>query len=128
AITFHDPVAPADLPQTLNQFDVGAFCMPPININAEYALPNKFFDFVQARLAHAVGPAPEMARLVRQYGLGVVSDDFDVESFTRALQTMDAEAVQAGKEASHRHARDLSSASDVATMAAIVARLLPTTT
>ena len=128
AITFHDPVAPADLPQTLNQFDVGAFCMPPININAEYALPNKFFDFVQARLAHAVGPAPEMARLVRQYGLGVVSDDFGVESFTRALQTMDAEAVQAGKEASHRHARDLSSASDVATMAAIVARLLPTTT
>ena len=127
AITFHDPVAPADLPQALNRFDVGAFCMPPININAEYALPNKFFDFVQARLAHAVGPAPEMARLVREYGLGVVSEDFSVESFTAALRTLDADAVQAGKDASHRHARDLSSASDVATMSAVITRLLPTT-
>ena len=102
--------------------------MPPININAEYALPNKFFDFVQARLAHAVGPAPEMARLVREYGLGVVSDDFSVESFTAALRTLDAEAVRAGKEASHRHARDLSSASDVATMSSIVTGLLPSAT
>jgi hypothetical protein len=125
AITFHDPVAPADLPRTLNRFDVGAFCMPPININAEYALPNKFFDFVQARLAHAVGPAPEMARLVREYGLGVVSQDFSAESFTAALRTLDADAIQAGKEASHRHARDLSSTSDVATIDAIVTRLLP---
>ena len=124
AITFHDPVAPAELPRTLNRFDVGAFCMPPININAEYALPNKFFDFVQARLAHAVGPAPEMARLVREYDLGVVSEDFSVESFTAALRTLDADAVQAGKDASHRHARDLSSASDVATIDAIVTRLL----
>ena len=128
AITFHDPVAPAELPRTLNRFDVGAFCMPPININAEYALPNKFFDFVQARLAHAVGPAPEMARLVREYGLGVVSEDFSVESFTEALRSLDPLAVQAGKDASHRHARDLSSESDVATIDAIVSGLLPSST
>jgi hypothetical protein len=124
AVTFHAPVAPADLPQVLNNYDVGTFCMPPININAEYALPNKFFDFVQARLAHAVGPAPEMARLVREFDLGVVSEDFSLESFTAALRSLDAQAVREGKEASHRHARELSSDADVATMDAILTRLL----
>jgi hypothetical protein len=108
----------------LNRFDVGAFCMPPININAEYALPNKFFDFVQARLAHAVGPSPEMARLVREHHLGVVAADFDAASFTEALRSLDPETVQAGKQASHDHARELSSEHDVAVVDGIVTRLL----
>ncbi|NNM46408.1 glycosyltransferase family 4 protein [Knoellia sp. DB2414S] len=123
-ITIHDPVAPADLPATLNAYDVGAFCMPPINVNAEYALPNKFFDFVQARLAHAVGPAPEMARLVRHYDLGVVSTDFDKDSFVTALKGLDAASVRAGKQASHEHAHDLSSERDVLVVDGIVERLL----
>jgi hypothetical protein len=123
-VTIHDPVAPAELPSTLNRFDVGAFCMPPININAEYALPNKFFDFVQARLAHAVGPAPEMARLVREYDLGVVSADFSKEAFVAALRELDPDAVRAGKLASHEHARDLSSERDLAVVDALVTRLL----
>jgi hypothetical protein len=123
-VTIHDPVAPADLPATLNRFDVGAFCMPPINVNAEYALPNKFFDFVQARLAHAVGPAPEMARLVREYDLGVVSADFGKDAFVAALRSLDPAAVQAGKLASHEHARDLSSERDIDVVDGIVSRLL----
>lgn len=123
-IRINPPVAPAELPFTLNQYDVGAFCMPPININAEFALPNKFFDFVQARLCHAVGPAPEMARLVREYGLGVVSEDFSKEAFVAALRTLDADAVRAGKQASHDHAHELSSEHDVTVVEGIVTRLL----
>jgi glycosyltransferase involved in cell wall biosynthesis len=123
-VRFHDPVPPDQLPATLNQYDVGAFCMPPININAEYALPNKFFDFVQARLCHAVGPAPEMARLVRHYHLGVVSEDFGKESFVDALRTLDAAAVGAGKNASHAHALELSSEHDENVVKSIVSRLL----
>ena len=83
----------------MNACDVGVFCMPPININARYALPNKFFDFVQARLAVGVGPAEEMARLTEKLGLGVVSTDFSEASFTEALAGLDAGAgarVQGG--------------------------------
>lgn len=123
-VTFHDPVPPDDLPTTLNQYDVGAFCMPPINVNAEYALPNKFFDFVQARLCHAVGPAPEMARLVRSLDLGVVSDDFSQEGFVAALRRLDSEAVRAGKQSSHDHARELSSEQDEKVVESVVTRLL----
>jgi hypothetical protein len=123
-VTLRDPVAPAQLPYALNEFDVGAFCMPPINVNAEFALPNKFFDFVQARLAQAVGPAREIARLVREHELGVVSTDFGVDSFITALRSLDRAAIEKAKQASHAAAHELSSARDVAVSDAIIERLL----
>jgi glycosyltransferase involved in cell wall biosynthesis len=123
-LTVHDPVPPAELPYRLNEYDVGAFCMPPINVNAEFALPNKFFDFVQARLAVAVGPAQEMARLVRQYGLGVVSTDFGLDSFVEALSALDPKTLAAAKQASHDAARELSSEHDLTVTAALVDELL----
>lgn len=123
-ITIHPPVPPAELPATMNRYDVGVFCMPPINVNAEYALPNKFFDFVQARLAHAVGPAQEMRRLVESHHLGVVSADFSDEAFTEALRQLTPERVWAGKQASHENARLLSSEADEAVEHRILERLL----
>jgi len=123
-VRFHDPVAPAQLPFAMNECDMGVFCMPPINVNARYALPNKFFDFVQARLAVGVGPAEEMARLADQLGLGIVSDDFTEASFTRALDALDAEQLRAYKAASHQHARELSSERDEQVERDLVAALL----
>jgi hypothetical protein len=126
-VRFHDPVAPDELPATLNAYDVGVFSMPPININAEFALPNKFFDFVQARLAQAVGPSPEMARLVRELDLGVVADGFGEDAFTKALHRLDPGRVRAGKQAAHAHARALSDERDRGVMSDIVERLLQRT-
>lgn len=123
-VRFHDAVAPAELPYAMNECDIGVFCMPPINVNARYALPNKFFDFVQARLAVGVGPAEEMARLTEQLGLGIVSDDFSEAAFTRALAALDADQVRAFKAASHEHARELSSERDEQVERDLVARLL----
>jgi len=123
-VRFRDPVAPGDLPRALNEFDVGVSCLPPVNINAEFALPNKFFDFVQARLALAVGPSIEQARLVSEFDLGVVSAGFEVDELVDALRTLDPPALEAGKSASHRAARALSSERDVAVSDAIVRRLL----
>ncbi|WP_345714099.1 hypothetical protein, partial [Kineococcus glutinatus] len=109
-ITFHDPVPPAELARTLNRYDVGIYSLPPANLNAELALPNKFFDFVQARLALAVGPSREMARVVSAHGLGVVADDFSAAALRRALEGLDAGSLAAAKAASHRAAAELSSA------------------
>lgn len=123
-VTIHDPVPPSELPRTLNAYDVGVFSLPPDNFNMENCLPNKLFDFLQARLAFAVSPSPEMARFVREHDLGVVSDDYSGESLERALASLTPEAVTAHKAAADRHAHGLSSATDVATSHALVARLL----
>lgn len=123
-VRFHPAVTPAELPARLNSHDVGIYCLPPANLNMELALPNKLFDFVQARLAFAVSPNPDMARFVREHDLGVVSADYSTEAFIEALRTLTPENVWAAKQAAHAQARELSSDTDVATMHDITARLL----
>lgn len=123
-VTIHPPVAPSELPATLNAYDVGVFSLPPDNFNMANCLPNKLFDFLQARLAFAVSPSPEMARFVRTYELGVVSTDYSRDSFVAALRELTPDRVAAAKQSAHRHARELSDATDVSASHAIVRRLL----
>jgi glycosyltransferase involved in cell wall biosynthesis len=123
-VTIHPPVPPADLPPTLNAYDVGVFSLSPDNFNMANCLPNKLFDFLQARLAFAVSPSPEMARFVRANDLGVVTNDYSKESLVAALRELTPERIRAGKESAHRHARELSDETDIATSHALVQRLL----
>jgi hypothetical protein len=102
------PVPYEKLVATLNTYDVGVYQPKPINLNHAYALPNKVFDFVQARLALVIGPAEEMARVVREHGIGVITDDFTPESLRCALDSLTHDAVRAYKAASDRAARILS--------------------
>lgn len=122
-VRIHDPVPTDLIVTTLSRYDVGTYVLPPISFNFRWALPNKFFDFVQARLALVVGPSPEMAGLVDEHGLGVVTDDFTAASLARAIDALTPEAVEAGKAASHAAARELSAERQVQGWAAPVAAL-----
>ena len=51
-------------------------------------MPNKFFEFVQARLAIAIGPSPEMAAAVDRHDIGVVAADFEPRSLAERLSAM----------------------------------------
>ena len=124
AITFHDPVSPQQLPATLNQYDIGVFWIPPFNANAARTLPNKLFDYVQARLAIAVGPTPEMARVVSEHRLGVVAQDFSVESAAQSLRALTRADVASYKDNAHAASHALSFESEAAVADAILARLL----
>jgi len=124
-IRFLPPVAPSALPVTLSTYDVGVFWIPPTHTNARYTLPNKFFDYVQARLAIAVGPSIEMERLVHRHGLGTVADDFTVEACASSLRNLDAAAVTQFKAASDAASRELSFDADAATIRRVLASLLP---
>jgi hypothetical protein len=97
-----------ELVSMANAYDVGLFLLPPNNLNRRYALPNKFFEFVQARLAVAVGPSPEMAALVRRHGLGVVAADFTPEALAAELNSLDADQIAGFKLASDAAACELS--------------------
>jgi len=108
-VTIHDPVPYARLIGTLNDFDLGVHVLPPVTINNEWALPNKFFDYVQARLGVIVGPSPEMARYAAEYELGLVTAGFSAADLTVTLDSLALERVRALKEAAHRAAPSLSS-------------------
>lgn len=108
-IRFNEPVPYADLVRTLAGYDVGLSIFAPTTFNLAWCLPNKFFDFIQARLGVIVGPSPEMERFVNEYGVGTVLPDFEASSLAKLLETLDASTVAEWKAASMDHARELSS-------------------
>lgn len=103
-VQVHPPVPQKDLVRTLNHFDVGIHVLPPTNTNNALALPNKFFDYLQARLAMIIGPTQDMTRLLREYDLGVVADDFEVEAVTRAIESLSVAQVKIWKAHANIHA------------------------
>lgn len=103
------PVMFEEIIPFIHQYDLGLFLLPPVNFNYMHALPNKFFEFIQARLAIAVGPSPEMAGLVKKYDLGIVSEDFTVTSMLEKLRTLTHAQVNHFKNSSDEAARILNS-------------------
>lgn len=87
-VFFHDPVPPAEIVDRVSSFDMGIYLMPSANFNQSAALPNKFFDFIAAGLAVCIGPSPEMARLTRQFGLGLVAPSLEPECVAASLNAL----------------------------------------
>jgi len=87
-IRFLQPVPMTEICQALNDYDMGIFLLPPVNFNYAHALPNKFFEFIQARLAVAIGPSREMANITKKYGIGVVAKSFNPADLGVALSRM----------------------------------------
>ena len=103
-------IPPVPMPQIssfLNRYDIGVYSLPPNSFNNAHALPNKFFEFVQGRLAVAVGPTPEMAGFTKRYDLGVVAEDFSPEAMARALNGLSADDVRRFKQNAHLAASEL---------------------
>lgn len=107
-IRFHAPVPYSRLITTLNAHDVGIHILPPVNFNHRWALPNKMFDFIQARLGILCSPNEGMRELVETHGLGIVADGFEPEAVARAIRRLTPENVRAYKDAAHRNAEALS--------------------
>ncbi len=100
-VRINEAVSFEQLVPTLSRFDVGLCMIPPTTFNHLWCLPNKFFDFLQARLAIITGPSPEMASIVEREGFGAVTSDFSVESLTETLDRLDPMAVKKWKRAVH---------------------------
>jgi hypothetical protein len=123
-IRFHDPVPPDTLPATLNAYDVGVFLLPPRTINYRNMLPNKFFDFVQARLGIVFGPAIETDRVIAEHGLGAVTAGWSADDLVATLRDLDDDDVAGFKRAADAAAPLLSNEVDLETQRSILRRLL----
>ncbi len=107
SVRLRPPLSRDELIPTLNRYDVGFHSLPSTATNNSLALPNKFFDFIQACLAVVVGPTFEMAKRVEEFDLGVVAAGFDVDDLVDALNLLDPASVAVWKENAARAAREL---------------------
>jgi len=123
-VRFIPPVKQESISQYLNQYDLGIYILQSTNFNNENALPNKLFDFIQARLGIVISPNPEMKRLVEKYGLGKVAKDYTVNAMAETLNVITLEDVKKFKNASHRIAYEVSSETNIKMIKQYVEKLL----
>ena len=123
ATTLHDPVPPERLPDVLNAYDLGVFLLPPLTPNHRHMLPNKFFDFVQARLGLVFGTSVETDRIIAEFQLGVVTEDYGAHDIVSAVRRLSREEIGQFKRNTDTAAETLSSQSDIATERDIPRRL-----
>ncbi len=90
-INFVPAVKSKDVIPFINRYDMGVILVPPINFNYANGLPNKLFEFIQAKLAVAIGPIPEIAEVVNQFDLGYVSEEFTAQSLASKLKNISKE-------------------------------------
>lgn len=100
-IRIRRPVRMRAIVSTLNRYDIGIFLLSPKAFNYRMALPNKLFEFIQARLAVAIWPSPEMANIVTRYRVGIISDEFSIASAARCLNQLSTTDIQRFKSQSH---------------------------
>ena len=122
-IRFLAPVSMEDIVSVLNAYDIGLFLLPPQSFNYYLSLPNKLFEFIQGRLCIAIWPSKEMARVVKKYGCGVISDDFTVSSMARELNSLSGRQVYSYKQKSHEAAKVLTAEANRDVFIRIIERL-----
>jgi hypothetical protein len=125
-VSLRDTVSMPQICNVLNEYDIGLFLLPPESFSYRMALPNKLFEFIQGRLAIAIWPSPEMARIVDEYKCGIVSEDFTIESIANRLNSLSAEDIMRFKQNSHKAADFLCAEQNREEFLSIVNKLLYT--
>ena len=123
-IRFFNPVPMKDIARTINQYDLALLVLSPDSFNYRYCLPNKFFEAIQARLAIATWPSPEMAYLTSEHELGVVSKEYSIESIATALSDLQTRDLDRYKQNAHQVAEKYSAQASRTTVYNNVVELL----
>jgi hypothetical protein len=108
----HRPVSTELIPLSISKHDVALVLSPPVTENQLNALPNKFFESIQARLAIVVGPNPTMSSIVTSSGNGIVLGGWKTKDLVDGLKGLSGEEITRMKNASHRVAYEMSAESD----------------
>lgn len=85
-VFFHPFVKSSELPLYTSDADIGVHPMSDEYKNHHWALPNKFFEYIQAGLALVVSDLPEMGSVVSEYQVGLTVPAGNVDALVVALQ------------------------------------------
>jgi glycosyltransferase involved in cell wall biosynthesis len=101
------PVPMTELVREAAAYDIGFFALPGSSRHNEFALPNKFFEYVMAGLALCLTDLPEMARLVREFNLGVTFRSVDPQSIAEVINALEPASIDRYKRNALEAAREL---------------------
>jgi glycosyltransferase involved in cell wall biosynthesis len=101
------PVPMTALVREAAPFDIGFFALPGHSSHNQFALPNKFFEYTMAGLALCVTNLPEMARLIRDYDLGITFAKVDPAVIAASINALQPDQIDRYKQNALTAARDL---------------------
>ena len=87
-IHFKGRLTPNELATLTAACDLGISLEEDLGLNYRYALPNKLFDYIQARIPILCSALPEMARIVETYGVGVATSERNPEQLAALIRYM----------------------------------------
>ncbi len=67
---------------------LGMVLEEPLGLSFTYSLPNKLFDFIHAEIPIVAGNMPEISRIVNQYKVGVVVDDYTPKKIAEKINEL----------------------------------------
>lgn len=119
-VFFHDAVPFDQIVSTIASYDLGVYLLPATNMHNQIALPNKVFEYIQARLGVIVGPADEMKRLVDSTGVGRVLEGWESSDLRECLGSLDRQDVYEFKQLSDKSAPTYSAEHGMETLLRLV--------
>lgn len=91
-IVFLGRLSPDELHKKTLEAKVGLSLEEDLGLNYHYALPNKLFDYIQARVPVIVADLPEMRNIVQTYKVGQVLIERTPENLAQLIRNVMAEA------------------------------------
>ena len=90
-----------------NDYDIGFIYIPQHNHNLLATVPNKFFEYIQSRLALFLPPIESLQSITEKYDNAIISHDFSLDSLAHALNALSTEEISKKKQSSHIAALEL---------------------
>jgi len=93
-IYFMPSVAPEVVVNYTASADVGLAFIENASLSYYYSLPNKFFEYIHADLAIISWPLYEIKQIIEKENIGVITDDFTIESIEKVLQNLNKNKIE----------------------------------
>ncbi|HTX89509.1 MAG TPA: glycosyltransferase, partial [Bacteroidales bacterium] len=87
-VIFTGPVPLEDLYSYTLLADIGLSIEKDVSVNYHYCLPNKFLDYIQARIPVLISPLPEMKAILDRYTIGDIIPDHEPQHLARKIDEM----------------------------------------
>lgn len=124
SISLIPPVKLQEIVPFTHRFDLGLITLKPNGFNNTHALPNKFFEYIQARLGVVSTPLPSLKPIIEENKLGICSDDFQTSNLISLLNSLTFQEVQTFKQHSHIASQTLNLSQNQDRILAFISKLL----
>lgn len=93
-VKFYSRMPYAELMEFTQNADMGITLDKANNINYKLSLPNKLFDFIHAGIPVLSSDLPEVGKIVREHGVGVITTSHDPEKIAAIIRQTFADEIQ----------------------------------